>query len=89
MPPRSRTGAIASAKTKAEFSDRLSSLTSLTADEVSVLFPSRSDRDELVELLGIVEKSTSDNESKAQLIERIDEVSGAVVKVARRFFGLV
>jgi len=85
MPRKSRIGELASAATKAEFGDQLSSYTSLTADEIKVLFPKKSDREELVELLRIVNSDADDKTKKAELAEKIGKVGGAVIKIAKKF----
>lgn len=85
MAKRSAIGKLASAKTKKVFGEKLSSLTTLTSEEVAVLFPTKADREELVELLRIVNASTADNVKKAKLTKRISKVSGAVIKIAKKF----
>jgi len=89
MPKKSRIGELASAATKAKFGDQLSSYTNLTADEIKLLFPKKSDREELVELLRIVNLDADDKTKKAELAEKIGRVGGAVIKIAKKFaFGL-
>ncbi|MBI3014426.1 MAG: hypothetical protein HYY65_05055 [Candidatus Tectomicrobia bacterium] len=85
MPKKSKIGELASKETKAEFGEELSSYTSLTVAEIKALFPTKSDRDELVELLRIVNSTADENSKKAELIEKIGKVSGAVVKLAKTF----
>jgi hypothetical protein len=85
MPKRSQIGRLASQTTKkAGFADKLASLTSFTAEEARVLFPRKSDRDELVELAKIVHSSASENARKARLIANISTVAGAVLKTGRK-----
>ncbi len=85
MPKKSKIGELASAGTKAKFGNQLSSYTSLTADEIKVLFPNKSDREELVELLRIVNSDADDKTKKAELKEKIGKVGGAVIKIAKKF----
>jgi len=85
MPKKSKIGELASAATVAEFADQLSSYTTLTASEISILFPKTTDRVELMELLKIVGAATDDNEKKAQLMAKIDRVGGAVLKIVQKF----
>lgn len=85
MAKRSAIGKLASTKTKKEFADELSSHTTLTSEEVQNLFPKKSDREELLELIKIVNSDASDKEKKAKLIEKIEKVSGAVIKMGKRF----
>jgi hypothetical protein len=85
MPKKSKIGELASAATGAEFADQLSSYTSLTASEISTLFPKTTDRVELMELLKIVGADADDNEKKVQLVARIEHVGGAVLKIVKKF----
>ena len=85
MAKRSAIGALASAKTRREFADKLSSFTSLTAEEIQTLFPKKSDREELMELMKIVNSDARDKEKKAELAEKIGKVSGAVITIGKRF----
>lgn len=71
--------------TKAKFAEQLSSFTTLTADEIKMLFPNKSDRTELLELIAIVNSSANENKKKAKLIQDISKVSGAVIKLGKRF----
>lgn len=81
----SAVGEIARTKTKAQFADKLSSYTSLTSDEIASIFPRKSDREELVELIKIVSSDADDKAKKAELIAKIGKVSGAVVKISKKF----
>lgn len=85
MPRKSIVGKLASKATKAEFASELSSYTSLTQKEIETLFPKKGDREELLELIKIVESSSKENEIKAELVKNIGKVSGAVLKIARKF----
>jgi hypothetical protein len=85
MPKKSQVGKLASAATKEEFGDQLSSYTSLTSEEIESLFPEKSDRDELVELLKIVSSSADENAKKAELTEKISKIGGAVIKIGKKF----
>ena len=85
MAKRSAIGKLASAKTKKKFADELSSHTSLTADEVSDLFPTKSDREELLELIKIVNSDADDKDKKAELTAQIGKVGSAVMKIVRKF----
>jgi hypothetical protein len=85
MPTKSEIGKLASASTKEKFAPLMAQLTSLTQAEAATLFPTPSDRDEIVALLEIVSSSATDNNKKAALITKIGQVSGAVLKLAKRF----
>lgn len=85
MAKKSRFAMLASAATTAAFADQLSRYTRFTADEINAFFPAKSDREELVELLKIVNSDTDDNTKKVELIVKIDKVGGAVIKIAKIF----
>jgi hypothetical protein len=83
MPKKSDIGKLASASTKVQFADQLSSLTKWTADEVKELFPTKSDRDELMELIKIVNSDTDEKAKQAQFAENIGKISGAIIKITK------
>lgn len=85
MAKKSNIGKVASAKTKKEFADKLSSYTTLTAEEIQQLFPKKSDREELMELVKIVNSDASDKEKKTKLVGNISKVSGAVIAIGKKF----
>ena len=85
MPSLSAVGKIARKKTSKEFAKELSSYTTLTADEIKKMFPTKTDRKELVELLKIVNSAAAANEKKARLVANIGKVGGAVIKLTKRF----
>ena len=87
MAKASKVGMLARAETKAAFAERLSSLTSFTSKELKDLFPAKSDRDELEELMKIVKSSSDENAKKAALIGKVNKVAGALIKVGQRFEG--
>ena len=65
MAKKSVIGALAGAKTKKDFANELSNFTILTAEETKTLFPLKGDREELLELMKIVNSDASDKEKKA------------------------
>jgi hypothetical protein len=85
MPTKSEVGKLASTKTKKEFGAELSRLTSLTEKEAKELFPKKSDREELVELLKIVNSASDDNQKKAKIVAPIGPMIGAVLTIAKKF----
>lgn len=85
MATRSTIGSLASATTKKQFADNLSSYVSLTSTEIAELFPTKTDREELLELIKIVTADTEDKKKEARLIDRIGQVSGAVIKILKQF----
>lgn len=84
MPKKSEIGELASAKTTAEFADKLSSYTTLTAAEIATLFSAKSDREELMELITIVQSDADDKAKQAKLVESIGKISGAIIKIAKK-----
>jgi len=85
MPKKSKVSELASAATKEAFGDKLSSYTSLTSKEIEDLFPVKSDREELLELIKIVNSSADENIKKAKLVKNIGSVSSAVLKIGKKF----
>ncbi len=83
MPKKSEIGELASAETTAEFADKLSSYTKLTAGEIATLFSAKSDRDELMELINIVHSDSDDKTKQAKLAANIGKVGGAIIKIAK------
>ena len=49
-----------------------------------VLKDNKSDREELVELLKIVNSATDENQKNSKIVAKIDKVSGAVLKNRRK-----
>ena len=85
MAKRSKIAEFASTETKKEFADKLSRYTTLTAEEIQQLFPKKSDREELMELLKIVNSDANDKVKKTRLVENISKVSGAVITIGKKF----
>jgi hypothetical protein len=81
----SNVGIAAAKNSREQFAERLSSYTNLTAEEVAKLFPKKSDREELIELMKIVNSAATENQKKARIVKHIGKVSGAVVKVVKKF----
>lgn len=84
MPQKSAIGRIASAKTSKAFAEELSSYSSFTSAELKELFPKKTDRNELTDLIKIVNSSANENQQKADLINNIQNVGGAVLKVVKK-----
>jgi len=85
MPDKSLVGVLASKKTKAEFAEELSKYTQLTADEIKELFPNKSDRKGLIELLKIIDSAADENEMKSEIVSKISLVGNIIVKLTKRF----
>lgn len=84
MVKQSTIGQRASKKTKKDFADELSSNTIFTAKEVEEFFPKKTDREELVTLIKIVNSNSNEKEKKAELVAQIGKVSGAVMRVVKK-----
>ncbi|UCF20192.1 MAG: hypothetical protein JSU87_01930 [Gemmatimonadota bacterium] len=68
-------------RTNAELEEELARLTPLTQEKLSKLFPRKSDKEELAQLMAIVTAATEHNEKVAALRKNIDQLGGAVLKV--------
>ncbi|WP_452226821.1 hypothetical protein [Lacinutrix cladophorae] len=82
-------GKAASKKANEIFADKISSLTILTSEEIQTLFPEKADRDELEELLEIINADIEDKIKKQKLVENINKISGAILKIGKKFIGFV
>lgn len=80
---KSKIGKAASELTRARFADELSSYTTLSKGEITALFPTQRDREELSELIDIVLNAADDNERRAKLINGIEKVAGAVTTLVQ------
>jgi len=60
---------------------RLASLIRLKDSEVNALFPSRPEKEKLIQLMKIVRRETSDNVKRRQLIDNIPGLADIVVKL--------
>jgi hypothetical protein len=89
MAKKSNVGKLASDKTKKAFADEISSLTILTSEEIQTLFPKKADRVELEELLKIINLDIDDKEKKIKLIQNIEKVSGAIIKIGKKILSAV
>jgi hypothetical protein len=85
MAKKSNVGRVASERTKKVFANKISSLTILTSDEVQKLFPEKADRKELDTFLKIVNEDIDDKLKKIKLIENIEKVGGAILKIGKKF----
>ncbi len=71
------------AKTDAEYASELSSLCRLKDSEIAKYFPTRADKNALLELLRVVNTATTENEKLVQLKNNIDKFAGVVVKLVK------
>lgn len=72
-------------KTDNEFVSDISSLTSLTDEEINTLFPQRSDQEKLLKLLTIVQGATDENNKIVALKTNIEELAGTAVRLIKYF----
>jgi hypothetical protein len=71
----------AAAKTNADLTSEISSLTTLKDSDIARLFPTRADKEKLARLLEIVDAATEENKKIAQLKKNIDDLAGTAVKL--------
>jgi len=64
-----------------KYAAEISSLIRLTDDEIMRLFPSRSEKVQLLELLQIVTANTDENEKIVKLKENIDNLACVAIKL--------
>jgi hypothetical protein len=63
------------------FSSTISSLTRLKDSEIDALFPKPEDKENLIELIRLVNSSSDHNIKVNQLIEKSEKLSGSVLKL--------
>ena len=67
--------------TNAQLSSKIASLTRLKESEIDQLCPKKPDKETLVQLMGIVNGATSENQKKKQLVDNIETLAGVVIRV--------
>ena len=67
--------------TNREFASEISSLSRLKDEEINRLFPKKEDKQKLLELLRIVNASTSNNQKITKLKQNIGDVAEVVIKL--------
>ena len=77
-------GLSARQATRKAFAEKFSSYTSFSAKETEKLFPKTSDREELEALIEIVNSDKGEKEKRAELVKKIGQVSGAVIKLTKK-----
>ena len=75
----------AAAKTDAELIGQISSLTRMTDEEITTLFPKQTDAKRLVELMQIVRSSQTENTKRNQLIANSEQFAGTILKLLVKF----
>ena len=67
--------------TDEQMNSKISSLTRLTDEELSTLFPKKPDKEKLARLMQIVRSAAAENIKQQQLIDNITSLAGTVLKV--------
>ena len=75
----------ATEETDTKLAGMISSLTRMKDDEVEELFPTQADQEKLIELMKIVNQSTSENEKKELLAHNIEDLAGTAIKLLGKF----
>jgi len=73
----------AAEKTNADLASEISSLTRLKDSDIERLFPTRSDKDHLLQVLEIVNAATDENKKVAQLKKNFDSIAGTVIRLVK------
>lgn len=75
------------ADTHDQYAGKVSSLTSLTDDEIKALTPAAGDREKLAKLLGVVADATKSNNEKAEALRNtaglLETAVGVIGKLAK------
>ena len=69
--------------TDAELASQISSLTTLKDSEINAMFPEKPDKQNLLQLLAIVNAATDENNKTAQLINNINTFAGTVIRLVK------
>lgn len=75
----------ASDETDAQLVSNISSLTNMKDKDVQALFPEKADKENLIQLMKIVNQATSENEKKVRLVNNIEQLAGTTVKLLAKF----
>lgn len=73
----------AAEETNAEYASRISSLTRLTDTQIKRMFPTRADKDKLLELMKIVNSATSENNKINRISGNIKHLAGTVIRLIK------
>ena len=68
-------------RTNAELASEISSLATLKDSQINRLFPTKPDKEKLLELLEIVNAATTENQKITRLKKNIESLAGTVVKL--------
>lgn len=69
--------------TNTQLATQISSLTALKDSQINSLFPAKSDKENLLQLLDIVNAATDENKKITQLRDNIEAVAGTVIKLVK------
>jgi len=75
----------AAQKTDEELSKEISQLTNLPSDRCNALFPTETDKNNLKELISIVNSATSENDRVNKLKEKIETCGSVVLKLLKEY----
>lgn len=75
----------AAEETDEQLKNKISSLTRMTDKEIQELFPRNEDAKKLVELIEIVNESTTIENKKLNIVQNIENLSETVIKVIEKF----
>jgi uncharacterized protein (UPF0305 family) len=75
----------AAGDTDAKLVSRISSISRMKDEDIEKLFPDSGDKEKLKKLLQIVDEASDENTKKQNLIKNIEELSGTVLSLVKRF----
>jgi len=75
----------AAGDTDAKLVSRISSISRMKNEDIEELFPAIGDKEKLKQLLQIVDEASDENTKKQNLITNIEELSGTVISLVKRF----
>lgn len=67
-----------------DFANSVSINTILTGPQLKQLFPTHEEKQAFLDLLNLLDASTSENETKAELTKNIGKYASIVIKLARK-----
>lgn len=67
-----------------DFGDSVSTHTILTGPQLNQLFGTEEEKQAFLDLLKVLDASTSENEKKAEFIANINKYAGVVIRLARK-----
>lgn len=70
--------------TPSDFADSVSTHTILTGPQLKKLFTTEAEKQAFLDLLTVIEATTSENEKTAELVNNIGKYAGVVIKLARK-----